>query len=320
MVVLHAATAQINNQTVVTEFILLGVLHLSHVRSVMFMVFVMIFLTTIVGNMLIVTAIKVDIQLHTPMYFFLVNLSFLEMCYTSVTIPHILYDIIRGRGVISFEGCMTQVFLFTLCATAECILLGAMACDRFVAICRPLHYTLIINRVVCGYLAGFAWLSGLINSAINTILTSGLLFCGVNSIDRLYCEVQPLIHLSCANHWLNDIFATLSGAVFGGSCLIFILTSYVFIILTVVRIPCKDGRIKAFSTCASHITVVVLYYGALIFMYLLPNMGSSQRLYTAVSMIYSTVTPMMNPIIYSLKNQKVKEALRKVLKVHKTVM
>ncbi|XP_053329111.1 olfactory receptor 5V1-like [Spea bombifrons] len=298
------------NETVVSKFLLLGLLHLSNIKPAMFGAFLVVFLMTLTGNSLIIWVIRADLRLHTPMYYFLGNLSFLEICYTSITIPNALSNILQDTIAISFAGCMTQVYLFTLCATAECILLAAMACDRYVAICRPLRYTALINRTVCVGLAAFAWMSGFINSTINTILTSRLVFCGSNSIERLYCEVQPLIRLSCGETWLNDIFAMASGAVFGVSCLLFILTSYVFIILVILRMPSRQSRHKTFSTCASHVIVVILYYGALIFMYLLPNTGSSQKVDIAVSLIYSTLTPMLNPIIYSLRNQQVKGALR----------
>ncbi|XP_018414825.1 PREDICTED: olfactory receptor 15-like [Nanorana parkeri] len=277
---------------------------------VMFVVFLIIFLMTIVGNSLIILAVRVNIQLQTPMYFFLSNLSVLEMFYTSITIPNILSLIARGTNVISFTGCIIQVYLFTLCATTECILLACMACDRYVAICRPLHYTVIINREVCLCLAALAWLSGILNSTINTVVTSGLWFCGSNSIERLYCEVQPLIHLSCSDTHTSHILATLSAAVFGVSCLIFILISYTFILVAIFRIPSRYSRQKTFSTCASHVTVVVLYFGSLIFMYLLPNNSSSEKLNSAISMIYSTITPMLNPIIYSLRNHQVLGALK----------
>ncbi|XP_063289584.1 olfactory receptor 5V1-like [Pelobates fuscus] len=299
-----------NNQTEVNEFILLGFLHISNWKCEMFIVFLIIFLMTLIGNSLIILAIKVNVELHSPMYFFLGNLSFLEICYTSITIPNILSDILQNSIVISYAGCMTQVYFFTFCATAECILLAAMACDRYVAICQPLRYTTIINRTVCNFLSAFALLSGLLNSTINTPLTASLMFCGVNAIDRLYCEVQPLIRLSCADTSLNDIFVTASAAVFGVSCLIFILTSYIFIVSAILRIPRQKSQHKSFSTCASHITVVILYYGSLIFMYLLPI--SWRKLDFIGSMIYSIFTPMLNPIIYSLRNRKVKQALAAV--------
>ncbi|XP_073397497.1 olfactory receptor 5AP2-like [Dendrobates tinctorius] len=310
---------KLDNQSQIMEFTLLGIVYVSHWKSLIFTIFLIIFLMTIIGNSLIILVVRLNISLHTPMYFFLSNLSFVELCYTSITIPNILSGIIRESGAISFSGCITQVYLFTLCATAECILLAAMACDRYVAICRPLHYTVIINRMVCAYFAVFAWLSGILNSTINTVVTSNLNFCGSNSIDRLYCEVQPLIRLSCTSTHLSDILATLSAAVFGVSCLLFILMSYILILLVIMKMPSKSSRHKTFSTCTAHITVVVFYFGGLIFMYLLPNDNSSQWLDLAVSMIYSTVTPMLNPIIYSLRNHQVIRALNNMVRCNYSV-
>ncbi|XP_063794543.1 olfactory receptor 5V1-like [Pseudophryne corroboree] len=305
--------AELHNQTPVTEFILLGFANFPLWKPVIFGAFLTIFLLTITGNSLIILAVRLNLHLHTPMYFFLTNLSFLEMGYTSTTIPNILYGILRHSNVISFTGCIAQVYLFTVCATTECILLAAMACDRYVAICRPLHYKTIISSVVCAYLAAFAWLCGVLNSTINTYVTSHLHFCGPNAIDRMYCEVQPLIRLSCSSTRLSDVLATLSAAVFGVSCLLFILTSYVFILAAILRMPSGTSRQKTFSTCASHVTVVILYFGSLTFLYLLPDNRSSQTLNSAVSMIYSTVTPLFNPIIYSLRNQQVIDALKNVM-------
>ncbi|KAG9470655.1 hypothetical protein GDO78_017091, partial [Eleutherodactylus coqui] len=298
----------------VTEFILLGIAYVSHWKSLIFIVFLAVFLMTVIGNSVIILVVRLNISLHTPMYVLLTNLSFLELCYTSITIPNILSGIISQSGVISFSGCIVQVYLFTSCATTECILLAAMACDRYVAICRPLRYTAIINRMVCAFLVMFAWLSGVLNSTINTVVISKLNFCGLNSIERFYCEGQPLIRLSCSDTHLSDILATVSAAVFGVSCLIFILTSYLFILVAIMKMRSRSSRHKTFSTCTSHITVVILYFGALIFMYLLPTDGSSEKMDSAVSMIYSTVTPLLNPIIYSLRNHQVIGAVKNMMR------
>ncbi|XP_066436155.1 olfactory receptor 2C1-like [Eleutherodactylus coqui] len=267
-----------------------------------------------IGNSVIILVVRLNISLQTPMYFFLSKLSFVELCFTCITVPNIIYGIIRESGAISFSGCIVQVYLFTLLATVECILLAAMACDRYVAICRPLRYTVIINRMVCAYLAIFAWLSGVLNSTINTVVTSKLNFCGSNTIERLYCEVQPLIRLSCSDTHLSDILATVSAAYFGVGGLVFILTSYLFILVAIMKMRSRSSRHKTFSTCTSHITVVVLHFGALIFMYLLPTDGSSQQMNTAVSMIYSTVSPLLNPIIYSLRNHQVIGAVKNMMR------
>ncbi|KAJ1095798.1 hypothetical protein NDU88_000954 [Pleurodeles waltl] len=262
---------------------------------------------------MIISAVSLESRLHTPMYFFISNLSFLDICYTSVTIPNILVSTVVSKNTVSFWGCMAQVYFFTGFATTECLLLAAMACDRYVAICVPLRYFIIINRAVCLQLAGYAWLCGAGNSVVQTVFTSRLALCSRNEIDQMYCEVQPLVKLSCSDTYVNDALATAAAAVFGVSCLIFILISYLFIISAILRIPTKDGQHRAFSICASHITVVVLYYGALIFMYLHPPSGTTKNLDRIVSNIYSIVTPFLNPIIYSLRNKEMKCAMKKVV-------
>ncbi|KAG8447340.1 hypothetical protein GDO86_014708 [Hymenochirus boettgeri] len=277
----------------------------------MFLVFFMVLLMTVFGNALIIVTIKGDVRLHTPMYFFLVNLSFLEICYISITIPNILSSLAMQTAMISYAGCMSQVYFFTLCATVECVLLAAMAFDRYVAICQPLHYRIIITGRACLCLVSCAWVCAVLSSSINTFLTLRLLYCGANGVSGLYCEIQPLIRLSCIDTWLNDLCDTLAAAVFGVGCVVFIIISYIFILMAIVKIPHQSRRGKAFSTCASHVTVVILYYGTLIFMYLLPREGSSPQLNMVTSMIYSMGTPLLNPIIYSLRNEQVKCALQK---------
>ncbi|XP_063794539.1 olfactory receptor 5V1-like [Pseudophryne corroboree] len=263
--------------------------------------------------MTILTAIVSDARLHMPMYFFLGNLSILEMCYTTVTVPNILNNIVRQSYVISFWACITQVYLFTLCATTECVLLAIMAYDRYVAICIPLRYKIIINQAMCVQLASTAWSCGIANSIIQSLPTSLLPYCGFIKIDRLYCEVQPLLLLSCSDTSLNKLLTTVSASVFGVGFLTFILVTYIYIGEAIIRIPSSSGRMKAFSTCSSHITVVTMYYGALIFMYLRPHSSDSQRMDSVISAIYCMVIPVLNPIIYSLRNKDVKRALRKVV-------
>ncbi|XP_078518792.1 olfactory receptor 5V1-like [Lissotriton helveticus] len=303
---------EIKNETDFTEFLLLGLSELQH-KKFFFSVFLIIFLMTLCGNCMIILAVSLESHLHTPMYFFISNLSFLEICYTSVTVPNILVSTAVSKNTISFPGCMAQVFLFTEFATTECLLLAAMACDRYVAICIPLRYFTIINRSVCLQLAVYSWLCGLANGVVQAVFTSRLALCGRNEIDRMYCEGQPLVKLSCSDTYVKDALSTASAAVFGVSCLAFILLSYLFIISAILRIPTKDGRHQAFSTCASHITVVILYYGALIFMYLLPPSEATKKVDSIVSMIYSIVTPVLNPIIYSLRNKEMKSAMKKVV-------
>ncbi|KAM5145485.1 olfactory receptor 5A2-like [Mantella aurantiaca] len=296
-----------------TVFILLGLSDVPQVRCASLVVFLSIYLITLIGNTIVLTAIISSNCLHTPMYFFLANLSVLEMCYTNVTVPNILNNIISKSNIISFWACICQVYLFTLCATTECVLLAIMAYDRYVAICIPLRYRIIISRALCLQLTATAWASGIANSIIQSLPTSLLPYCGLNKINRLYCEVQPLLQLSCSDAYINKILTSVSATVFGVGFMTFILVTYVFIISAILRIPSLSGRMKAFSTCSSHITVVTMYYGALIFMYMRPTSIDSQRMDSVVSAIYCMVIPVLNPIIYSLRNKEVKRAIKKIV-------
>lgn len=298
-----------------TVFLLLGLYDVPQFGCASFLLFLSIYLMTLIGNTVVLTAIISSTFLHTPMYFFLANLSILEMCYITITIPNILNNINNQSNIISFWACICQVYLFTLCATTECVLLAIMAYDRYVAICIPLRYRIIINHTLCLQLTGAAWASGIVNSIIQSLPTSLLPYCGLNKIDRLYCEVQPLLQLSCSDAYINKVLTSVSATVFGVGFMTFILITYIFIISTILRIPCLHGRMKAFSTCSSHITVVTMYYGALIFMYMRPTSSDSQRMDSVVSAIYCMVIPVLNPIIYSLRNKEVKQAITKNFKL-----
>nr|XP_033793491.1 olfactory receptor 1509-like [Geotrypetes seraphini] len=304
------------NETRVTEFQLLGLSKYPHLQAEFFVLFFILYLLTLLGNTLIVTAIAMDSHLQTPMYFFLSNLSVLEMCYTSITMPNILTSLLLNSHTISTFACFAQTYLFTLCATVECLMLTVMAYDRYVAICVPLRYLVIMNKQVCLGLAAMCWLCGILNSVLQTYPVTLLPYCGPNEIDRMYCEIQPLVKLSCNDPYLNKILRSGSAIFFGICCLILILISYVYITAAILRMPSAEGRHKAFSTCASHITVVALYYGALIFMYFRPSSSSSHKMDSFVSIIYSTVIPVLNPMIYSLRNKEVKGSLKKGLKKH----
>ncbi|KAM4661951.1 olfactory receptor 5AP2-like [Discoglossus pictus] len=305
-----------HNETSWAIFVLLGLSKVPQLRYASFAMFLGIYLMTLLGNLTILSAIVSSHHLHTAMYFFLGNLSVLELCYTSVTVPNILNNILQGNNEISFRACIFQVYLFTLCATTECILLALMAYDRYVAICLPLRYQVIMSQRVCIALASIAWTSGIGNSVVQTLPTSLLTFCHPN-IDRLYCEVQPLLQLSCSDTSLNKILTSASATIFGVGFMTFILVSYIFIIAAILRIPSLAGRQKAFSTCSSHITVVTLYYGALIFMYLRPKSSDSGRMDSVVSAIYCMAIPVLNPIIYSLRNKEVKRSVRNIFKCKK---
>ncbi|XP_066436149.1 olfactory receptor 2C1-like [Eleutherodactylus coqui] len=306
------ATSNPTNSTTII-FVLLGLPDAPQLLCVTFVAFVSIYMMTLAGNVSILTAIISDARLHTPMYFFLANLSVLEMCYTTITLPNILNNIIRRSNRISFQACICQVYLFTLCATVECVLLGIMAYDRYVAICIPLRYMNIMSKERCLQLASTTWMTGILNSIIQSTPASLLPYCGLNKIERLYCEVQPLLQLSCSDTSLNKMLTTGSASFFGIGFMTFILVTYVFIVSAILRIPSLLGRLKAFSTCSSHITVVVMYYGALIFMYLRPTSSDSRRMDSVISAMYCMVIPVLNPIIYSLRNTDVKRSIRSIM-------
>ncbi|KAM4697193.1 olfactory receptor 5AP2-like [Rhinophrynus dorsalis] len=302
-----------SNRTNTAIFILLGLSSSPHLRAVSFTVFISIYLMTLLGNVMVLTAVLSDARLHTPMYFFLANLSFLEICFTSATVPKILTNILWKINTISFQGCFCQIYIFTMCATTECLLLAIMAYDRYVAICIPLKYSSIMSQTLCLQFVSIAWISGIFNSTIETISTARLPFCLFNEIDRLYCEIQPLLRISCSDTHVNEILTSVAASVFGVGLMSFIMVSYIFIISAILRIPSLDGRLKALSTCSSHITVVSLYYGALSFLYLRPTSSDAGRMDSVSSVVYCMAIPVLNPIIYSLRNKDVKRAVRNIM-------
>ncbi|XP_006157220.1 olfactory receptor 5V1-like, partial [Tupaia chinensis] len=303
---------EMNNQTYVTEFILLGFSNHSNLQALFFLIFLVIYLTTLLGNMLIITATRVSPALHTPMYYFLSNLSFLDICYTSTTVPVMLVNFFREKKTISYEGCLSQVFFFVTCAGTECVLLAAMAYDRYVAICRPLQYPVLMSVTVCAYLVAGSWLCGLVNSMTHTGLTATLSLCGPNQISHFLCEVPLLLKLSCSDTSVNESVLYVASATIGLSPCLITVVSYILIISAILKIPSAQGRSKAFSTCASHLTVVIIFYGMANFNYDRPREGYSLDMDILVSVLFCIVTPMLNPIIYSLRNKEVKGALRKL--------
>ncbi|VCW77032.1 unnamed protein product [Gulo gulo] len=278
-----------STETLVTEFILLGFPELCHLRGLLSGLFLTVYLVTILENLAIVVTIRASRQLHTPMYFFLANLSVLETLYTSVTVPKLLAGLLARVRTISFSGCLTQLFLFLSLGSSECFLLATMACDRYLAICRPLHYPATMNWQLCLCLALSAWLGGFLASFVSMALISRLRFCGPNVLNHFF-----------------------SLAVLATSLLV-TMVSYAHILVTVLRIPGWAGRRKAFSTCASHLVVVATFYTTTIFMYARPHAASSFDINKLVSVIYSVVTPLLNPIIYCLRNRDIREALTKLL-------
>nr|XP_028581582.1 olfactory receptor 5V1-like [Podarcis muralis] len=306
------APQQMENQTFVDEFIFLGFTNHPSLYVLFFLVFLVIYTVTLAGNALILALIRTDLTLHSPMYYFLSNLSFLDICYISATVPVMLANFFRAKKTISYAGCIVQLFSLITCAGTECVLLAVMAYDRYVAICSPLHYSSVMSKGACTKMAAFSWVCGLTNSLVHTLLTSSLTICKSNELSHFFCDVPLLLKLSCSDTSVNEAVLHLASALIGLSPCLFILVSYIRIIYAILRINSSEGRMKAFSTCASHLMVVVIFYGTSNFNYDRPSSGYSLDVDTLVSSLYCIVTPMLNPIIYSLRNKEVKAGLMRM--------
>nr|XP_025040263.1 olfactory receptor 1019-like [Pelodiscus sinensis] len=305
------------NHTAVTEFILMGLSSDPQVQMFLFLVFLVIYLITLLGNMLIILVIWADPHLHTPMYFFLSNLSFVDICYSSVTVPEMLVNFLAVQKTISINSCLVcclvQMFFFLASGTSmtEIFMLSAMAYDRYEAICHPLTYIQNMSKEVCIQLAGGAWKIGFTVALVNTLLILRVHFCQVNKINHFCCEIPTVLHIACSDTMVNEVVVLTSSVFVGLASSSVIIVSYGLIISSILRIRSTEGRRKAFSTCGSHLTVVLFFYGTAFCKYLRPASGASFE--KLVTVQYSIVTPMLNPIIYSLKNKEVHTALRKVL-------
>ncbi|XP_004461995.2 olfactory receptor 5F1-like [Dasypus novemcinctus] len=301
------------NFTSLTEFILLGLPESMEQEIILFVLFFLIYTLTILGNIVMILLIRIDSRLHTPMYFFLANLSFVDVCYSSTITPKTLVDLLSEKKTISFAGCFLQLYFFIALATTECILFGLMAYDRYVAICNPLLYTLVMSRVVCLKMAAGAIVAGLLNSMVNTSYISSLPFCGSNVIHHFFCDSPPLFKLSCSDTSMNEsIFSIFAGVNMVGTLLV-ILTSYSYILFSIFRMHSGEGRHKALSTCVSHLTAIILFYATSIYTYLRPSSSYSLNQDKVASVFYTMVIPMLNPLIYSLRNKEVKKALWNVI-------
>ncbi|KAM9119138.1 olfactory receptor 6N1-like [Pangshura tecta] len=301
------------NQTAITELIILGFGNLPDLQILLFLMFQVIYMATVAGNTLIVVLIVAGQHLHTPMYFFLGNLSCLEICYTSTILPRLLASVLTGDKTISVSGCITQLYFFGSLACTECYLLAVMSYDRYLAICKPLHYSTLMNSRFCLHLAAGSWLNGCLATATFVLFLSQLIFCGPNEIDHFYCDSIPLIELSCSDTHQVILLAFILVSVFTLPPFLLTLTSYVCIITTILRIPSTTGKQKAFSTCSSHLIVVTIFYGSIMIVYLLPKHDTLRDLNKVVSLCYTVLTPLVNPLIYSLRNREVKEALCKAV-------
>ncbi|XP_053317083.1 olfactory receptor 10A7-like [Spea bombifrons] len=296
-----------NNNTVI-EFILLGLSSDPSVQIILFHLFLVVYTATLAGNVLLMVAVRTDSRLHRPMYFFLTNLSFMDICYTSIIVPKMLADFLATRKSISFIGCSVQIYFYLFLGESECILLAFMAYDRFVAICNPLRYSTLMNIRVCARMITVVWMMGCIISSVDIYFIVPLAFCGPNIIDHFFCEAPSLLQLSCSDISINNILRLLGSAILLPVPLVLILFSYIQIIMSILRI--HHGQYKSFSTCFSHLVVVVIFYGTAMFMYMRPRRSVTDATDKMVSLFYTIITPMLNPVIYSLRNKDVHKALR----------
>ncbi|XP_076968452.1 olfactory receptor 2D3 [Tamandua tetradactyla] len=300
------------NQTFVAEFIFLGLSQDLQTQILLFILFLIIYLLTVLGNLLIIILIHVDSRLHTPMYFFLRNLSFADLCFSTSIVPQVLVHFLVKKKVISFFGCMTQIIVFLLVGCTECALLAVMSYDRYVAVCKPLHYSTIMTQQVCLQLAIASWASGAFVSLVDSTFTFRLPYRGYNIINHYFCEPPALLKLASADTYSTEMAIFAMGVVILLAPVSLILVSYWNIISSVIHMQSEEGRLKAFSTCGSHLVVVVLFYGSGIFTYMRPNSKTTKERDKMISVFYTVLTPMLNPIIYSLRNKDVKGALKKL--------
>ncbi|KAM7085354.1 olfactory receptor 8H1-like isoform 1-T1 [Molossus nigricans] len=301
------------NNTNVSDFILLGLTDSEEIRLVLFTLFLLIYLVSVLGNAGMILIIRLDLHLHTPMYFFLSHLSFLDLSYSTVITPKTLENLLTSTKYISYMSCFTQMYFFVFLGTTECFILSSMAYDRYVAICNPLHYSVVMSRRLCCSLISVCYLNGFMDSIINVLCMSRLHFCDSNVIRHFFCDTSPILALSCTDTQDVEIMIF----IFAGSTLmisvIIISVSYLSILSTVLKITSTSGRQKAFSTCASHLVGVTIFYGTTIFTYLKPRKSYSLGKDQVASVFYTIVIPMLNPLIYSLRNKEVKSAVIRVI-------
>ncbi|XP_065271461.1 olfactory receptor 14A16-like [Emys orbicularis] len=300
------------NQTSVTEFLLLGFYDFQELQILHFVVFLLIYLAALVGNLLIFMVIAFDHHLHTPMYFFLMNLSVLDLGSISVTVPKSMANSLMNTRSISYAGCVAQVFFLLFLLGSDFSLLTVMAYDRYVAICQPLHYDTMMNSRACVQMAGSAWISGILFSVLHTGNTFALTFCGGNMVDQFFCEIPQLLKLTCSDSYLSEVGVIVFTVCLVLGCFVFMIVSYVQIFKSVLRIPSEQGQHKAFSTCLPHLSVVSLFVCTGAFAYLKPTSSSPSALDLVVAVLYSVLPPVMNPIIYSMRNKEIKAALRRL--------
>ncbi|XP_078524971.1 olfactory receptor 5AR1-like [Lissotriton helveticus] len=302
-----------NNGSTVTDFVLLGFSDLPQLRLVLLVAFSIIYLISAAGNLLMISLIIVDRHLHTPMYFFLCHLSFVDLSLTTTTVPRLIRDTLESRKIISFNECLTQVFCFVSFVCVECFLLAVMAFDRFVAVCNPLRYTTVMNQKVCIVLVTTLWTLALSYSLMHVVLILRLSFCSSNKINHFVCDTVPLFKLSCSDTSMNQLVIFTVGSLIVMVPFLIVVFSYARIVFAIFKISSADGRRKTFSTCSSHLTVVTLYFGTIMFMYFRPSSSYSLTKDRVASVMYTVLAPTVNPFIYSLRNNDVIRSLKKII-------
>ncbi|XP_023071235.1 olfactory receptor 9Q1 [Piliocolobus tephrosceles] len=301
------------NLTLVTEFLLIAFTENPEWALPLFLLFLFMYLITLLGNLGMIILIRMDRRLHTPMYFLLSHLAFMDICYSSVTVPQTLAVLLEHGAALSYTRCAAQFFLFTFFGSIDCYLLALMAYDRYLAVCQPLLYVTIMTQQTCLSLVAAAYVAGLFSALVRTVSAFTLSFCGTNEIDFIFCDLPPLLKLTCGESYTQEVVIIVFAIFVIPASMAVILVSYLFIIVSIMRIPSAGSWAKTFSTCTSHLTAVSLFFGTLIFMYLRGNSGQSLEENRVVSVLYTAVIPMLNPLIYSLRNKEVKESLRKIL-------
>ncbi|XP_027715765.1 olfactory receptor 1009-like [Vombatus ursinus] len=301
------------NYTRVTEFVFLGLEYYPQLKVILFMLFLFFYLLTMMGNLGMIILIRIDARLHSPMYFFLSHLSFVDISFSSVVAPKMLRDFFEERKTISFLGCALQQWFFGFFVATECFLLASMAYDRYVAICNPLLYSVAMSQRLCIQLVIGPYTVGFMNTMTHTTATFCLPFCGPDVINHFFCDISPLLSLVCADTSFNKLLVFIVAGAVGVFSGLTILVSYVYILMAILRIRSVEGRRKAFSTCSSHLTAVAILYGTLFFIYVRPGAIFSLDLNKVVSVFYTAVIPMLNPLIYSLRNKEVKDAFHRTI-------
>ncbi|XP_059028414.1 olfactory receptor 8D1-like [Mustela lutreola] len=300
------------NHSLVTEFILEGLTDQPGLQLPLFFLFLLIYTVCMVGNLGLIFLIRISSQLHTPMYYFLSNLSFIDLCYSTVIIPKLLVNFVSEKNLISFSECMTQLFFFCFFGIDDSYMLTAMAYDRYVAICNPLLYNVTMSHRICFLLVTSVYTVGAFGALVHTSYISSRSFCGTNIIHHYFCDILPLLNISCSRDYTKELLVMILVGFNVFACALAIFISYAFILSSILRIHSAEGRSKAFSTCSSHLAAVGVFYGSIIFMYFKPSTNDITQEKVA-SVFYTTVIPMLNPLIYSLRNKDVKESLKKVL-------